>query len=101
MLLISTWYLLMNSAYNNADKGVDVHEKTPEELKRERDRKRYANMSAEAKKEKISKKHLSQPPNNNIRSIDLNDEGNYVYIRSFIVFTTELSYFLLDTMVAL
>ena len=58
-------------------------------------------MSAEAKKEKISKKHLSQPPNNNIRSIDLNDEGNYVYIRSFIVFTTELSYFLLDTMVVL
>jgi len=36
----------MNSAYNNADKGVDVYEKTPEELKRERDRKRYANMSA-------------------------------------------------------
>ena len=48
----------MNSAYNNADKGVDVYEKTPEELKRERDRKRYANMSVEAKKEKISKKEF-------------------------------------------
>ena len=102
MLLFSAWYLLMNSAYNNADKGVDVYEKTPEELKRERDRKRYANMSADAKKEKISKANLARTPNNNnIRSIDLNDEGNYVYICSFIVFTTELSYFLLDTMVVL
>jgi len=42
MLLFSAWYLLINSAYNNADKGVDVYEKTPEELKRERDMKRYA-----------------------------------------------------------
>ena len=47
-------------------------------LKRERDRKRYANMSADAKKEKISKANLARTPNNNIRSIDLNDEGNYV-----------------------
>ena len=83
MLLFSAWYLLMNSAYNNAGEGVDVYEKTPEELKRERDRKRYANMSAEAKKEKISKKNLARTPHNNIRSVDLNDEGNYVYICIF------------------
>ena len=38
------------------DNGGDFYEKTPEELKRERDRKRYANMSEDAKKEKISKK---------------------------------------------
>ena len=38
------------------DNGGDFYEKTPEELKRERDRKRYANMSEDAKMEKISKK---------------------------------------------
>ena len=37
----------MHSAYNGSDDGDDVYEKTLEELKRERDRNRYANMSAE------------------------------------------------------
>ena len=68
--------VLMHSAYNGSDDGDDVYEKTLEELKRERDRNRYANMSAEKKKEKITKKNLARTPNHNIQSGNLNDEGN-------------------------
>ena len=60
------------------DNGGDFYDKTPEELKRERDRKRYANMSEDAKKEKISKKNLARNLNNNMPSRNLNYEGNYV-----------------------
>jgi len=61
-----------------SDNGGDFYDKTPEELKRERDRKRYANMSEDAKKEKISKKNLTRNLNNNMPSRNLNYEGNYV-----------------------
>ena len=39
-----------------SDNGGDFYEKTPEELKRERDRKRYANMSEDARRRKSLKK---------------------------------------------
>ena len=56
--------MLINFALNCIDNGVSVYEntKTLEEWKRERDRKRYANMSADAKKEKISKANLARTP---------------------------------------
>jgi len=37
------------------DNGGDFYEKTPEELKRERDRKRYANMSEDARRKSLKK----------------------------------------------
>ena len=81
-------------AYNNSGNGYDGVEKTPEELKREMDRKRYANMTAEAKKEKISKIIVSRNLNNIMRSRNLNDGGNYVYL--FLVLTLELINFLIN-----
>ena len=88
-------------AYNNSGNGYDGVEKTPEELKREMDRKkremdrkRYANMTAEAKKEKISKIIVSRNLNNIMRSRNLNDGGNYVYL--FLVLTPELINFLIN-----
>ena len=81
-------------AYNNLGNGYDGVEKTPEELKREMDRNRYANMSAEAKKEKISKIIVTRNLKNIMRSGNMNDGGNYVYL--FLVLTLELINFLIN-----
>ncbi|KAG2634546.1 uncharacterized protein LOC120658828 [Panicum virgatum] len=69
---------MLPSNNTTSDNGGDFYEKTPEKLKRERDRKSYANMSEDAKKEKISKKNLARNLNNNMPSRNLNYEGNYV-----------------------
>ena len=86
----------MPSAWSpgNLGNGYDVVEKTPEGLKREMDRKRYANMFAEAKKEKISKITVACNLNNIMQSGNLNDGGNYVYL--FLVLTLELLNFLIN-----
>ena len=51
-------------------------------------------MTAETKKEKISKIIVSCNLNNIMRSRNLNDGGNYVYL--FLVLTPELINFLIN-----